>query len=535
MGKLKTKISPYKLGIDLGTSNSAVSIFYKGKGEVLEVDGQKVVPSIVAFKNKETILVGYQAKRQILINPDTTIRSIKREMGNEEFSVEFFGTKYGPVDISKIILDKLREGAQQQKKINLRGSAKYAVICIPANFDDNKKRDTREAGEKAGLQVLYLLEEPVAAAIAYGFEKERDQTILVYDLGGGTFDVSILKVDSSQKDTSLQVLAKEGIPQCGGDDIDQRLMDKISEEFKAANQIDIYDLKKDQAGGVSKKVLKEAQQKLKEAVELAKIELSEAQSTQITIPAFLKDGDGKEYQIDREVKREEFEDLVRDIIQQTEDTVKKALDAAKLSIDDISRIILVGGSTRMPLVKEMLTKMFDKEPYSDLDPSTVVSVGAAIFGATLDIPAEMTEDTEAENEEDKIDKKINTSNIVTHHLGIEIATREKRQLFSKLIEKGLELNEETPEIVAAKDYTTQRDDQTEMRIGVFQAEGDVEYVTEKGVVCIGEFWLTGIPKGKAGRELVTVTFKVNMQNEVVIKAQSKSNEGIVTELTLQRN
>ncbi|MFQ5637107.1 MAG: Hsp70 family protein [bacterium] len=535
MAKLKAKNSPYKLGIDLGTSNSAVALFYKGKGDILEIEGQKVVPSIVAFKSKDNILVGHQAKRQILLNPDKTIRSIKRDMGDENYSVEFFKKQYTPADIAAIILSKLREGAQQQDKIKLRGTAKYAVICIPANFDDNKKKATREAGVLAGFEVLYLLEEPVAAAIAYGFEKERDQTILVYDLGGGTFDVSILKVDSSQKDTSLNVLAKEGIPQLGGDDFDQRLMDKISEEFKKQNDIDIFDLKKDQGGGVSAKILRAAQQKLKEAVENAKIELSSAQSTHITIPAFMKDGDGKEYSIDRELQRKEFEDLIKDLVAQSEETVKKALDNAKLTIEDISRIILVGGSTRIPLVKELLTNMFNKEPYSDLDPDTVVAVGAAVFAATLDIPSEMVEETEQENEEDKIDKKINTTNIVTHNLGIEIATREKRKVFAKLIAKGLELSDETPEIVESNDYTTQRDNQEEMRITVFQAEDEVEYVTDKDVVCIGEFWLTGIPKAPKGKELVTVTFTVNQQNEVVIKAQSKSDAGVVTELTLQRN
>lgn len=532
---IKAKISPYKLGIDLGTSNSAVAIFYKGKGEVLEIEGKKVVPSVVAFKSKDNILVGYQAKGQILLNPDKTIRSIKREMGNEKFSIEFFEKKYGPADIAALILSMIRNGTQAQDQINLRGTAKYAVICVPANFDDNKKKATREAGKLAGFEVLYLLEEPVAAAIAYGFEKERDQTILVYDLGGGTFDVSILKVDSSKKDTSLNVLAKEGIPQLGGDDFDMKLMEHLAEAFKKENKIDIFNLKKDQGGGVSAKVLREAQQKLKEAVELAKIELSTAQSTKITIPAFLKDGDGKEYNIDKEIKRSDFEALIKDLVQQTEGTVKKALDNAKLTIEDISRIVLVGGSTRIPLVKELLTKMFNKEPYGDMDPDTVVSVGAAIYAATLDIPSEMKEETEKENEEDKIDKDINTTNIVTHNLGIEIATHNRRQVFSKLISKGLELSDETPEIVESNDYTTQRDNQEEMRIVVFQAEDDVEYVTDKGVVCIGEFWLKDIPKGLAGQELVTVTFTVNRQNEVIIKAQSKSDKGVVTELTIQRN
>jgi len=535
MAQLNAKLSPYKLGIDLGTCNSSAAIFLKGKGEVLEIDGKKVLPSVVAFKNDNNTLVGFPAKQQILLYPEKTVRSIKREMGNEDFNLEFFGKKYSPVDISAIILAKIRESCQQQEKINLRGMIKFAVICIPANFDDNKKKATREAGTLAGLDVLFLLEEPVAAAIAYGFEKECDQTILVYDLGGGTFDVSILKVDSSKKDTNLNVLAKEGIPQLGGDDFDQRLMQKIADDFKAENDIDIFDLKKDQGGGISSKILRAAQQKLKEAAELAKIELSQAQTAQVTIPAFLKDGNGKEYSVDREVKVEEFNELIKDLVLQTKETIQKALDNAQQTIEDISRIILVGGSTRVPLVKQLLTDMFNREPYSDLDPATVVAVGASIFAATLDIPSDKIEETEQANAEDKINQKISTVNIVSHNLGIEIVSREKRQVFSKIISKGLELSEEKSDIVESKDYATQRDNQEEMRIAVYQAEDSVEYVTDKGVVCIGEFWLTGIPKGPAGRELVTVSFTVNRQNEVVIKAQSKSNQGVVTELTIQRN
>lgn len=535
MSQLKAKNSPYKFGIDLGTSNSAVALFHKGEARVLEIDGQKAVSSVIAFKSEDNIMVGHQAKRQILVNPDKTIRSIKREMGNDNYSAEFFGRQYTAVDLSSLILSKIREGVQQQEKIDLRGAAKYAVICIPANYDDAKKRATREAAVLAGFEVLYLLEEPVAAAIAYGFEKDRDQTILVYDLGGGTFDVSILKVDSSRGDAKLDVLAKEGIAKLGGDDFDQRLIDKIAQEFKDQNGIDIFDLKKDQGGGVSAKILREAQQKLKEAVETAKVDLSTAQSVSISIPAILQDGDGKEYSLERELHRSEFDDLIRDLVMQTEAEVRKALEFAKLSMEDISRIVLVGGSTRVPLVKDLLTAMFNKEPYANLDPDTVVAIGAAIFAATLDIPSEMIEDTEIEYDEDKLDRMINTTNIVTHNLGIEVVSHGKRQIFETMILKGLELSEETPDIVVSKDFTTQRDNQEEMRISVFQAADEVEYVTDKGVVCIGEIWLIGIPKASANQELITVTFKVNRQNEVKITAQSKSDAGILTELTIQRN
>ncbi len=517
------------LGIDLGTCNSAVAMTTKGKAINLEIDGQKIVPSVVAFRSEDKILVGELAKRQMLINPDKTIRSIKSEMGNDEYSKDIFGKKYTPVDIAGLILSKLREGAQK----HLKGMAKYAVICVPANFDDNKRKATRKAAALANLEVIALLEEPIAAAIAYGYEQNREQTILVYDLGGGTFDVSILKVESSKGvKNNLSVLAKEGIPKLGGDDFDKKLMEKIAEEFKAAHNIDIFDLKIDQAGGISAKVLREVQQRLQEAVEVAKQDLSELDSTNITIPSFLKDGDGKEYSIDREVQRTEFEELIKDLVQQTESSVKKALDNAKLTIDDISRIILVGGSTRVHLVKKMLTDMFKKDPYAAPDRDTIVARGAALFGATQEVPKE--DDLEDHDPDNDIDTEMHMNDIVTHNLGIEITTRTEAQVFSRLIAKGDELTDENPEITVSKDFSKQNDDQKEMRITVFQTpDEDVKYVNEKDkdVVCIGEFWLTGIPKGPG---LVTVTFTINRQNEVFIKAKSKVDEKVEQEIKIDR-
>ncbi|MFM6518236.1 MAG: Hsp70 family protein, partial [Microcystis panniformis] len=256
---------------------------------------------------------------------------------------------------------------------------------IPANFNDAQKTATKEAGKLANLEVLYLLEEPVAAAIAYGVEKERDQTILIYDLGGGTFDVSILQVNSTQeKSAQLKILAKQGVFQLGGDDFDARIMAIANEKFKDQSQIDLFDLHKDQ--GINQKALKQAQQKLKDAAEKTKWELSEAQTATLTIPNLIKDESGNVHNLDLEISRTEFNDAIRDLIEQTRTAAEQALTDAKLTIEDIDRLILVGGSTRVPLVKTMLVEMFGKEPYSDADPDTIVARGAAIFAATLNVP-----------------------------------------------------------------------------------------------------------------------------------------------------
>ena len=263
------KNSPYTLGIDLGTSNSAVSIYRKGKPVMIKLGKEVTMPSVVSFRSEDNIQVGETAKNRILIDPENTVSFIKREMGTD-WSREFFGEVYRPEDISAEILAKLRDHVINQEEIDLKGTPVYAVICVPANFDDNKKRATREAAKLAGLEVTYLLEEPVAAAIAYGMEVGRNQTIMVYDLGGGTFDVSILKVDSVGEDApaKFSILAKEGHPQLGGYDVDQTIMKLVSEDFKAKSNIDLFDLEADQ--GISATDLLTAQQQLQEACEQAK-------------------------------------------------------------------------------------------------------------------------------------------------------------------------------------------------------------------------------------------------------------------------
>lgn len=537
---LVLKNSPYIMGIDLGTSTSSVAIFHRGKAEVIEIEGQKVLPSVVYVQENGELLVGEQAKSKMLVDPENTVSSIKREMGNAAFTKEFHaipGMKLSPADFSAKILEKLRNGAQEAGQFDYKGALKYAVICVPANFDDAKKTMTLQAGELAGLDVLYLLEEPVAAAIAYGFDRARDQTILVYDLGGGTFDVSILRVKTAGLPDeegqhnwagNFEVLAKEGIPKLGGDDFDMRLMGLIRERFKEQSGLDVLDLQKDQ--GISKKTLREAQQKLKETAERVKKELSEREFAEIRIPSFLKDEGGQLHNIDYSLTRSEFEDSIKDLVLQSGDAVRKALESAGLGIDDIDRIILVGGSTRVPLVKEMITEIFSKEPYGDLDPDIVVATGAAIFGAWLGVPSDKLDVTETPEDADKLAADIRLQNKVTHFLGIEVHGGR----FSKLIDKGLELTDEVPVITAEKEYTTSRDAQTELRITVYQSVDEVEYVGEEGSICIGEFFLTGIPSASRGRERITVHFEINQQNLLRVVASSKGDDKISKSLEIQR-
>ena len=537
---LVLKNSPYIMGIDLGTSTSSIALFHRGRAEVIEIEGQKTVPSVVCVQESGEFLVGEQAKYRMLIDQENTVGSIKREMGNTSYFKEFTRLpqkRFSPADISAKILEKLRNGAQEASPFDYKGALQYSVICVPANFDDTKKNMTLEAARLAGLQVLYLLEEPVAAAIAYGFDRAREQTILVYDLGGGTFDVSILRVKTASPEASemennwvgnFEVLAKEGVPRLGGDDFDARLMAIISERFKDQTGLDILDLAKDQ--GLSKNTLKEAQQRLKESAEKAKKELSARESAEINIPNFIKDEKGQLHNIEYNVTRIEFEDAIRDLVLQSQEAVKKSMENAKLGIDDVDRIILVGGSSRVPLVKRMISDIFAKESYGDLDPDTVVATGAAIFGAWLGVPSDKLDVTEIPDDADRLAADIRLQNKVTHFLGIEI----QGGRFSKLIDKGAELTDEAPVISAEKEYTTSRDDQTELRITVYQATEDVEYVRDEGCVCIGEFFLTGIPKASRGRERITVRFEINQQNLLKVIASSKGTDTISKSLEIQR-
>ncbi len=516
MTDIVEKASSYVLGIDLGTTNCAAGIYKTGKTEIININGTKTMPSVMSVLKDGEILVGSQAKSRSIIAPESTVSSIKRHIATDwtkEFE-EIPGKVFTPVEVSAEILLKLIDGILQNETVDLGGTPKYAVICVPANFNDAQKKATQMAGELANLELLTLLEEPIAAAYAYAIEKDRVQTVLVYDLGGGTFDVSILEVDSSgNANKQFKVLAKEGIQELGGDDFDQTIMERVAGEFAKASNIDIFDQDKDQ--GISSKKTREAQQKLLEAVVAAKHELSEATKTSIDIPNFIQDETGQPHHIDNfEITREQFNEEIRGLILQTKDSVEKALSAAKFEIEDIDRIILVGGSSKIPLVKEMLHEMFGKEPYSDTDPDTAIARGAAILGATMMLP-----DSELERpEEDTPDFVIDTDNIVTHNLGIEVVGGK----FNCLIPKDTEIPAEVP-VTVNKDYVTPHDNVTELAISVFQSSEDVEYVSSDSAKCIGGFFLKGIPPKPQGEESINVEFEIDSQNLLKVKATSSSS------------
>ena len=510
--------SSYVLGIDLGTSTTIASVFTKGKSRILKIDGNDYIPSVVSFLDSENKVVGMQAKGRMMIDPENTVASIKRHMGEDGYKVKIGDLEYTPEDISGEILRKVVHATKEQENFEPLGDIVNAVICVPANFTDNAKQATLKAAHLAGLNVLYLLEEPVAAAIMYGFNATKSQKILVYDLGGGTFDVCVLEANTSASgNADYNILAKEGINQLGGDDFDQKLMEMINDKFKIENGIDLFDLSKDQ--GISRKKMKQAIQKLKEGAENAKIELSEYESTNIIIPNIIQNEEGELLNVDVELSKEEFNKAIDPLIDKTEETVRKALKNAKLTVDDIDKIILVGGSTLVPRVKEKVKDMFGIEPYSNFNPRTIVSEGAAVFGATLCVPSDCID-----NNEEKPEGDININQIVTHNLGIMISGMR----FSKLIEKGIEIPKGEA-ISHENEYTTQYDNQTEMNLLIYQCDEDIDFVNEKNddgkekAVCIGEFKLTNIPSRPKGEEKINVKFEVNEQNIVNVIAMCTSN------------
>ncbi len=528
---IERKASPYVFGIDLGTCNSCISVFRKGGVTVIPIEGNSTCPSVVSVLKSGDKLVGRQARGRLMTDPENTVASIKREMG-KEWSREFEGLpgkKYSPEDISAEILAKLISAARDCG-IDLRGSPRYAVICVPANFNDAQKNATKEAARLANLDVRWLLAEPTAAALAYGYDKERDQTILVYDLGGGTFDVAILKVASAKDgDSNFKILGTDGVPLLGGDDFDRKIMEMGAAKLKDESGIDILDAKKDQ--GVSARSLREAQQKLKEAAEKAKCELSEPgnKAAEITLPNLIKDESGKVHNLEFGVTVEQFNDAIRPLILQSKEAVERALKCAELAMADVSRIILVGGSTRVPLVKEMLKEMFGREPYSDDNPDTIVSRGAAIHGARLGVPTDKVEETAEVNPEDRPKGSAAIQNIVTHFLGIE--TQGGR--FAYVLEKDKEIPADAP-LAATKQFVTPRDGMTELRIAVYQSLAAAELVGTDGVEFVGEFYLTGIPAKPKGHEKVDVTFTIDQQNMLTVEATCTSLKERKEKLQIQR-
>jgi molecular chaperone DnaK len=417
----------YAVGIDLGTTNSVIAIYRRGSAETLRVDGRSTMPSVVSFREDKSILVGQAAKSRLLIDPENSVASSKRFIGDRSKKYSLGGMSLTPVNIASLILKNLVENAR--KELN-NTEIWDAVITVPAYFTEAQKEDTKRAGEEAGLNVLRLLPEPTAAAIAYGLDKEKDQTLMVYDLGGGTFDVSILTV----KGNSFQVQAVGGDSQLGGDDFDYAIVDWVTKDFRAKTGIDLLTEKG--------KAAMSARQRLKEAAENAKIELSQSDRAMITVPDCLG------HPIDLEITLTQYNRLIEPMLRHTVDCMKSVLRDAKLSADEIDRVILVGGSTKNRAVREIVAREI-KEPYTSERVDEVVAHGAAILAASLYSPDEISMDV---------------SEKTSHSLGIDMLS-DNAKIFQAIIPRQTTY----PCRLGILGFTN-RPYQEEVLIGVFRGE-----------------------------------------------------------------
>ncbi|MDQ3945918.1 MAG: molecular chaperone DnaK [Actinomycetota bacterium] len=462
---------PKAVGIDLGTTNSVVSVLEAGEPTVIpNAEGQRTTPSVVAFSKTGEVLVGEVAKRQAITNPDRTIRSVKREMGTN-WSIDIDGKKYTAQEISARVLQKLKRDAESY----LGDSVSQAVITVPAYFDDAQRQATKEAGSIAGLEVLRIINEPTAAALAYGLDKETDQTILVFDLGGGTFDVSILDIGEGV----FEVKATSGNTHLGGDDWDQRVMDWLVAEFKNAHGID---LSKD----------KMALQRLKEAAEKAKIELSSTQETTINLPFLSATPDGPLH-LESRLTRSKFQEMTSDLIDACKGPFEQAIRDAGLDKSAIHHVILVGGSTRMPAVQALVTELTGKEPHKGVNPDEVVAVGAAIQAGVL--KGEV--------------KDILLLDVTPLSLGIET----KGQIFTRLIERNTTIPTKRSEV-----FTTAEDGQPSVEIHVLQGESDMAYRNKT----LGKFQLVDLPPAPRGIPQIEVTFDIDANGIVHVSARDRA-------------
>lgn len=456
------------IGIDLGTTNSCVAVIEGGEPVVIpNAEGSRTSPSVVAFSKDGERMVGQVAKRQAITNPDRTIASIKREMGSN-YKVDIDGKSFTPQEISAMVLQKLKSDAESY----LGTKVTQAVITVPAYFTDSQRQATKDAGKIAGLEVLRIINEPTAAALSYGLDKENDQKIMVYDLGGGTFDVSILEIG----DGVLEVLATAGNNRLGGDDFDERVMNWMVGEFKKSNGIDL----------TGDKI---AMQRLKEAAEKAKIELSSVTTTSINLPYITADATGPKH-LDLSLTRAKFNELTADLVEKTLGPMRQAMEDSGLTTSEISKVLLVGGSTRIPAVQELVQKFTGKEPFKGINPDECVAMGAAIQAGVLGGDV----------------KGIVLLDVTPLSLGIETLGG----VFTKLIERNTTIPTKKSQI-----FSTAADGQTSVEVHVLQGEREMAAYNKT----LGRFILDGIAPAPRGIPQIEVTFDIDANGIVNVSAK----------------